>query len=1263
MSGQQQSTYTFTPREIDYTTEQGCLDAVKFFGSDLKNVPQQFKTESVCLTAVEQDGSALEYVPEDFKTKDFCIVAVRQNGCALKFVPEQCKDEDMCRTALQNGHRATYNSILGYIPNSLLTDNMYRLAVQSNGAMIKDVPRDLINTEMCIRAVRNNSQAIEWIPKDLITQDMCTSAVFASYRVFRYIPDPYKTQEMSDFVASASPYTVEYIPERFMNPDLCLNAVKNNGKALQYIPNKLKTVDMCKIAVNSDESVKKYIPDELWDQVFSKGNGPRIYYTVDITASMGEACRAAKTAATEFITACSLSLGSTDAIDIGCVGDYDYGTRKHRSRGGVAFYSDSNDTPENWLNEYMYPSGGGGAPEAYKTMFNWLLQNKAPGIVFLFCDALPHGYNGASLDNEGTREKQFISTNQMIWDWNELAQAMRDAGFKIVTFLTRNDETLRKCYTILGETVTVRTNSSSCIVSTMLGMLYPLLGQSTDTPISFYQRSTQTNNNIETSTRIEPFYNIKLATAISQADPQFVLDSFGKFLKDHTSVMSLTTSPIIGKYWRKLICGKLRFIEDGKYADDCQKLMNKLSGHMQRLNVYDKEKLKQWIDESHDDTEHIIQLTRSALEKATGRLQVLILPPEMAGRVNLDDVLELGRGGSSKPLADLIAGLTVTSDYNEPDDSSASIDFVPLSGLEPIDTFRLIANLLSPGLLFSGTVARMAAVLALQNKYLSGIAYNFLADSRGDWIKWDLDSEGKQKFPVFWSLNFIRMVKLIPEELLTTEEMEFASKYLSISQIIRNHNATMDLKVPIICHDLRRDVTWKRYCPSCKHHRCFTIFPGDSEVCGICIVRDPNYAHYSTVINDLKGRGNELDPCKIPEPAGGTDWAQCHTCKSCYGVTQKKNLNVRPKCHNCRLNETPETVHCSCCLHKYLSPGGSAWKAMRDTMETCEDPEAKQRLSNALDRNEFICPRCFVHPGDMIGVLNITMQELINYNPQLVNLIPFREYSTLVNKSEKLWKKVLDLESCDPVDPGSLDRLVYDGYTIHKPMEVTLKFQDTLLNHTGVEICNTCICETPVRDMLPACGYCQNKMCRDCVSGWYKAELGRAVAEGVCKCPYCKHSPKFDLIRNTTMGYLKNIRPTKSNRGVVCQWDPNTIYAVCRDCLKVKPALERECAQAAPELMGFTCDECIGKRPPPTDIDVITKDCPGCGVTVEKTGGCNHITCRCGEHWCWTCGEGGFTRGTIYDHMGDCGGVFDDNFEDDYDYNDYDYDNDDDNDY
>jgi len=53
------------------------------------------------------------------------------------------------------------------------------------------------------------------------------------------------------------------------------------------------------------------------------------------------------------------------------------------------------------------------------------------------------------------------------------------------------------------------------------------------------------------------------------------------------------------------------------------------------------------------------------------------------------------------------------------------------------------------------------------------------------------------------------------------------------------------------------------------------------------------------------------------------------------------------------------------------------------------------------------------------------------------------------------------------------------------------------------------------------------------------------------------------------------------------------------------------------------------------------KRCPDCRSVVEKDGGCNHIACHCGAHFCWIC-EKTFGRTVIYIHMNTAhGGIYD----------------------
>lgn len=54
-----------------------------------------------------------------------------------------------------------------------------------------------------------------------------------------------------------------------------------------------------------------------------------------------------------------------------------------------------------------------------------------------------------------------------------------------------------------------------------------------------------------------------------------------------------------------------------------------------------------------------------------------------------------------------------------------------------------------------------------------------------------------------------------------------------------------------------------------------------------------------------------------------------------------------------------------------------------------------------------------------------------------------------------------------------------------------------------------------------------------------------------------------------------------------------------------------------------------------------SKRCPECGRVIEKSEGCNHMTCLCGAHFCWKCGKS-FSAAAIYPHMDTAhGGMYD----------------------
>jgi hypothetical protein len=61
-----------------------------------------------------------------------------------------------------------------------------------------------------------------------------------------------------------------------------------------------------------------------------------------------------------------------------------------------------------------------------------------------------------------------------------------------------------------------------------------------------------------------------------------------------------------------------------------------------------------------------------------------------------------------------------------------------------------------------------------------------------------------------------------------------------------------------------------------------------------------------------------------------------------------------------------------------------------------------------------------------------------------------------------------------------------------------------------------------------------------------------------------------------------------------------------------------------------TCRECsrVHKSHMSCDLSVVKlakevgwKRCPHCRMMVERSSGCRYMTCRCGQAWCYDCGE------------------------------------------
>ncbi|KAI1407147.1 hypothetical protein F5Y13DRAFT_195690 [Hypoxylon sp. FL1857] len=111
-----------------------------------------------------------------------------------------------------------------------------------------------------------------------------------------------------------------------------------------------------------------------------------------------------------------------------------------------------------------------------------------------------------------------------------------------------------------------------------------------------------------------------------------------------------------------------------------------------------------------------------------------------------------------------------------------------------------------------------------------------------------------------------------------------------------------------------------------------------------------------------------------------------------------------------------------------------------------------------------------------------------------------------------------------------------------------------------------------------------------------------------------KHCPSTDC------GYVYRVSSAPKMR--TC---PHCLMSVCTACHSQHGTMT--CADYKDlSTGGFKAFERLKK-------EIGIKDCPRCKTPLEKTEGCNHMTCRCGAHICWVCLKTFETSRPCYEHM------------------------------
>ncbi|OQR85855.1 ariadne-like ring finger protein, partial [Achlya hypogyna] len=853
-------------------------------------------------------------------------------------------------------------------------------------------------------------------------------------------------------------------------------------------------------------------------------------------------------------------------------------------------------------------------------------------LVFIYADAPPH--HKTTSTRYHNNEVSAIAANPAYRagdDWFQIQKVLREEKIPVFTLHTGHSTSMVTLasiafYALLGPVILPPSLAPTTITKATMGLLLQLMDQ----PFDFADQFALTNVLVQTTgVRLDTSYVLESEASFSskdpfrselvpfavapfdtmrepldqlpvlfKADPAFQDLVYATFAEVFTpeNVLAVTYNPVLAKLWR-LVCGR-------RLDDRLAALSTKLSTCIPALSGDDQKQLKEWLEASHDNSS-FIQETVTALAPGPA----FVLAVATAG-IDKNDLRSLARAPSPGVLAGVQSLLTHLQLHQSTD--LRNDDGVPMflpATLTDAQLFSFLPHLLYPGTTFSLKGAAVMALLCCLSGHalLKPRAEAYLAAIAGSWLPLDKVVE----FPEIVSLEFIKLMYR-GRAYLTPNEAAVYTQLYRVHRIRLAATLSVDVDLGYIPEKSQVWPDVKALCTSCGHATSLSLM-ATPDTCTLCVAMGAEIAMaYKAAVEVSDGFSSHM--------------VECRECHGLYAVIRTDLLNVAPKCYYCRTRSEarPPLFECNGCLNASRGTLPQARQVCRVRHDTGE---------SANDRIVATGETCGKQP-DARGGFGWTSDAdakafvAMAFNRQL-------NYFKMFTQQHDL------LFSAAPGAAGAessvATTIVVQGKRVHDAAGVRDALQQTILSGSLQDVCYLCFDEFSLPALESACGRCTTKTCAPCLSRWYgDVQPGKLVVATNLACPFCRREPKAGVLR-------------KFNRaacGVVCkctEWRLDMYYGWCLGCYEVKEMAERACAREPPrDVTDFNCAECRetreararveGDNAPQTAVGR-TQECPGCHVMTEKVSGCNHITCTCGQHWCYVCAEGFETADDVYDHL------------------------------
>jgi hypothetical protein len=937
------------------------------------------------------------------------------------------------------------------------------------------------------------------------------------------------------------------------------------------------------------------IPNVLKKQpyiYYSKMVNSKLIFMLDGTGSMGNFLGALKISIRQILTQVEVY----NNLDISILIYRDYDCK-------VIDYCNCKEKFESWL-KYQSPHGGKDQPEATKTALV-LLKEKVNidnnTLIIHYTDAGPH--YGFSLHPNFEKEKNTLTE----FNWHRICEMYKNVNF--INVVTNNISYVNeRLLSMLGPCVSTN-QDSSCITKLSTEIILECMGLLENKEYEFTRLETYESEKFidENSNTLDVLSTKRSKKGLNtiegfKVDLSCIKNKFkeDKNYRDHVynifenlvnadDIESITYNVIFGTMWR-LICNRIKTPDERSI-----KLADKMGKVVSLLYSDKKDKVKKWLEDSYDNTEYINDLISEVTLEPED--DVIILTDINVDISKRDLVNVMNLKSSFKEMSEVINFLCGLSNVKYKDIKDDTL-FVPMK-LNNFKLFSIITHLISPGLTisFQGVNTMAAFVYMSNNSLLIDKAKEILETNVGKWINFE--------YPEFYTYNTISVVKKITP-FLTDTEKELFENMDKIFKIRNNLNKTFEIETPFNPPGKAMKLyDHKVKCEECNQMRSTTTMYSKNE-CGSCFYKKTNPDDKTEYENEYE----ELEKSNLFE---------CHCCACIYAVNKINDLNVKPKCYFCRIQSNESVfsqvlpkVQCESCFNFYID--GARFYDKTFTCAECEHHKKENKI------DVVSLTYLFENFSSLISLFGITSNDDDQIKLLLSNMSMYKIY--------------------DKIKFVKNEKILIENIKVKKPVLNLTNLIEKMIHQVNegstFESCLLCCEEKHSNNFTMACGNCNNRICNECLGKWYGSVTpGNVLLFSYLKCPFCKMVPKYKIVKN-----VNRLLPSISKK--IEKYNTNDYYAWCNKCYKIEFLSKRECSRDTPVLNGgFSCKECKQKITIFNSVDVKTKNCPECDVSIEKDGGCNHISCVCGTHMCWLCNYKSDSGGDVYDHLYDYhGGCF-----------------------